>query len=179
MIEVIILALALSMDAFAVSIGLGAKHSNKGLALGLMAGIYFGVFQGIMPLLGYAGGKGVFAWIDVYAPWVAFILLVLIGAKMIFESRSEGIEEDIRKITHRVMLVLALATSVDALAAGFSLTLLNVNAFYACFIIGLTTFGFSWLGVLVGAKTGTWLESKAELLGGIVLILIGFKILLF
>lgn len=179
MIEVIILALALSMDAFAVSIGLGSKHNYKRLSLGLMAGVYFGVFQGIMPLIGYAGGRGVFGWIEVYAPWVAFILLVLIGAKMIFESRSEGIEDDIIKITHRVMLILALATSVDALAAGFSLTLLNFNPFYACLIIGLTTFGFSYLGVLVGAKSGTWLESKAEMLGGIVLILIGFKILLF
>jgi|TARA_R110000868_G_scaffold53893_5_gene169006 putative Mn2+ efflux pump MntP len=176
-LEVIILAIALSMDAFAVSIGLGSKHSHKSLSLALMAAIYFGVFQGIMPLIGYAGGKGVFGWIEAFAPWVAFILLVLIGGKMIYESRVEGIEEDISKITHRVMLILALATSVDAMAAGFSLTLLEVNPLYACLLIGLVTFGFSWLGVLVGAKTGTWLESKAELLGGIVLILIGFKIL--
>jgi len=177
MIEVIILATALSMDAFAVSIGLGSKHNNKSLSLGLMAGIYFGLFQGIMPLIGYAGGKGVFGWIEAFAPWIAFILLAFIGGKMIFDSRAEGIEEDIYRITHRVMLILALATSVDAMAAGFSLTLLNVNPIYACLVIGLTTFGFSWLGVLVGAKTGTWLESKAEMLGGIVLILIGFKII--
>lgn len=179
MIEVIILAVALSMDAFAVSVGLGSKHSHKTFSLGLTAGVYFGVFQGIMPLIGYAGGKGVFGWIEAFAPWIAFFLLVLIGGKMIYESRAEGIEEDISKITHRVMLILALATSVDAMAAGFSLTLLDFNPFYACLLIGLITFGFSWLGVLVGAKTGTWLESKAELLGGIVLILIGCKILFF
>lgn len=98
---------------------------------------------------------------------------------MIYESFAEGIEEDIAQITHRVMLMLAIATSIDAMAAGFSLTLLEVNPFLACFIIGVVTAIFSALGVRVGAKGGTWLESKAELLGGIVLVLIGFKMLLF
>jgi putative Mn2+ efflux pump MntP len=115
----------------------------------------------------------------VYAPWIAFILLAIVGGKMIYESQCDGIEENIAKITHKVMLILAIATSIDAMAAGFSLTLLAVNPLYACFIIGLTTFIFSYFGVFVGAKSGTYLESKAELLGGVVLILIGFKILLF
>lgn len=179
MIEVVVLAIALSMDAFAVSIGLGTKHAYKRFALALMAGLYFGVFQGVMPLIGYAAGKGVFHWIEIFAPWIAFILLALVGGKMIYESRKEGIEDDIAQITHRVMLILALATSIDAMAAGFSLTLLAVNPFYACLMIGFTTFIFSWLGILIGAKSGSYLESKAELLGGVVLILIGFKILLF
>ncbi len=179
MIDVFVLAIALSMDAFAVSIGLGTKHCDRKLSLGLMAGLYFGVFQAAMPLIGYAAGSGIFDWVDAYAPWIAFILLALVGGKMIYESRGEGIEEDIVKITHRVMLILALATSVDAMAAGFSLTILEVNPLYACFIIGLTTFVFSWLGILIGATNGPYLESKAELLGGIILILIGFKILLF
>ena len=117
-------------------------------------------------------------WVDAYATWVAFLLLVLIGGKMIYESFSEGIEEDIAKVTHRVMLVLAIATSIDALAAGFALTLLNVNPFIACFIIGITTFVFSAIGVIVGVTSGARLESKAELFGGVVLILIGLKILL-
>ena len=102
-----------------------------------------------------------------------------ISAKMIYESVSEGIEEDIAQITHKVMLILAIATSIDAMAAGFTLTLMEVNPFLACGIIGITTFLFSWIGVFVGAKSGTWLESKAELLGGVILILIGFKLLLF
>jgi putative Mn2+ efflux pump MntP len=179
MIEVLVLAIALSMDAFAVSIGLGTKHGHRKVSLAIMAGLYFGIFQGLMPLIGYAAGKGVFHWIEVFAPWIAFILLALVGGKMIYESRKEGIEEDIAQITHRVMLILALATSIDAMAAGFSLTLLEVNPLYACFIIGLTTFIFSWFGILIGAKSGSYLESKAELLGGIVLILIGLKILIF
>ena len=178
MLEVIILAVALSMDAFAVSIGLGSKHVKQTKSLALMSGMYFGLFQGLMPLIGYIGGKGVLGWIEQYAQWLAFALLVLIGAKMIYQSIAEGIEEDIVKITHKVMLILAIATSVDAMAAGFTLTLIEINPLLACAIIGAATFIFSWIGVFIGAKSGTWLESKAEQLGGLVLILIGFKILL-
>lgn len=177
MIEVIILAFALSMDAFAVSIGLGSKHTKKTRSLAVMAGIYFGVFQGLMPLIGYMGGRGVLGWVEAYAPYIAFFLLFLIGGKMIYESISEGIEKDITKITHRVMLILAIATSIDAMAAGFSLTLLDVNPLIACATIGVTTLFFSWVGVYIGAKSGTWLESKAELFGGVVLLLIAIKML--
>lgn len=177
MFEVIVLAVALSMDAFAVSIGLGSKRSARGL--GLKAGIYFGVFQGLMPFIGYLGGRGVLSWVDAYAHWIAFGLLALIGAKMIYEGLQEGIEEDIKSITHKVMLILAIATSIDAMAAGFSLTLLDVNAYLACLIIGVTTFAFSWAGVLIGKNSGTWLESRAEIFGGTVLILMGIKILVF
>jgi len=176
--EVIVLALALSMDAFAVSIGLGAKNRCRVPSLALKSAVYFGVFQALMPMFGYVGGKGVIGWVESYAPWIAFLLLMLIGGKMIYESMSEGIEEDIAIITHRVMVLLAIATSIDAMAAGFSLTLLDVNPLLACGIIGAVTFVFSGIGVFVGARSGTWLESKAELFGGIVLILIGIKILL-
>lgn len=178
MVEVILLAIALSMDAFAVSIGLGSKHKVNPASLALMTGVYFGLFQALMPLIGYLGGKGVLGWVEEYASWIAFFLLVLIGGKMIFESFSEGIEEDITNITHRVMLMLAIATSIDAMAAGFALTLLDISPFIACLIIGVTTFLFSYVGVFIGTKSGTWLESKAELFGGIVLILIGVKVLL-
>lgn len=177
MIEVIFLAIALSMDAFAVSIGLGSKQKVNPTSLALMSGVYFGLFQALMPLIGYLGGKGVLGWLEEYASWVAFLLLTLIGAKMIFDSLNEGIEEDIAKITHRILLMLAIATSIDAMAAGFALTLLDINPFLACFIIGVTTFVFSYVGVFIGVKSGTWLESKAELFGGIVLILIAIKIL--
>jgi len=179
MIEVLILAVALSMDAFAVSIGLGSKHQQKTRTLAIQAAIYFGLFQALMPLIGFFGGKGVFGWIESYAHWIAFLLLLLIGGKMICESFSEGIEEDIAQITHRMLLILSIATSIDAMAAGFTLTLMEVNPFIACTVIGVTTFIFSWLGVFVGSKSGTFLESKAELFGGIILILIGFKVLLF
>ncbi|MCX7193576.1 MAG: manganese efflux pump MntP family protein [Proteobacteria bacterium] len=177
MLEVIILAVALSMDAFAVSIGLGAKKNTPGLAL--KAGLFFGAFQALMPFIGYLGGKGVLGWIDAYARWIAFGLLVLIGAKMIYEGIQEGIEEDISAITNKMMLILAIATSIDAMAAGFSLTLLDANPYVACLVIGVVTFAFSCAGVLVGRNSGTWLESKAEIFGGTVLILMGVKILVF
>lgn len=179
MTEVIILAIALSMDAFAVSIGLGAtKQHSKIAPLGIIVALYFGFFQGIMPIIGYLGGKGVVGWVESYTPWIAFLLLFLIGAKMIFDSLSEGIEKNISKITYRILLILAIATSIDAMAAGFSLTLIPVNPFIACFIIGVVTFAFSWLGVLVGTKGGTWLESKAEFIGGVTLIIMAIKILI-
>jgi putative Mn2+ efflux pump MntP len=178
MLEVLFLAIALSMDAFAVSIGLGSKQKGNPASLAVMSGVYFGVFQALMPLIGYLGGKGVLGWVEAYAPWIAFCLLALIGGKMLYEAFAEGIEEDILIISHRVMLMLAIATSIDAMAAGFALTLLDVGPLLACLIIGVTTFAFSWAGVYIGTKSGTWLESKAELFGGVVLIVIGLKILL-
>jgi len=177
MIEVIILAVALSMDAFAVSIGLGAKRTNPELAY--KAGIFFGGFQALMPFLGYLGGKGVLGWIEGYTHWIAFSLLVLVGAKMIYEGLQEGIEEDLSRITNKVLLTLAVATSIDAMAAGFSLTLLDANPFVACLVIGVITFGFSVAGVRIGERSGIWLENKAEIAGGVVLVLMGFRFLLF
>jgi len=177
MTELIILAFALSMDAFAVSIGLGAKQDKKTPNLATLAAIYFGLFQGSMPIIGYLGGRGLLGWVESAAPWLAFMLLIGIGLKMIYESFVEGIEEEIAIITHRVMLTLAIATSVDAMAAGFSLTLLHVNPWVACAIIGVTTALFSVAGVYIGRRSGTWLESKAELLGGVILILVAIKIL--
>lgn len=178
MFETIILALALSMDAFAVSIGLGSKHGRTIKKLPFISACYFGAFQGIMPLIGYWGGKEALLFIDPYVHWIAFLLLTLVGGKMVYESTVQGVEESISKITHYVMLMLAIATSIDAIAAGFSLVLLNINPIISCVIIGTITFIFSWIGVLVGKKSGVWLESKAELMGGIVLILIGLKLLL-
>lgn len=177
MFEVIVLAVALSMDAFAVSIGLGSKGNTRGL--GLKAGLFFGTFQALMPFIGYLGGKGVLGWVEAYSHWIAFGLLVLIGAKMIYEGLQEGIENDIKEFTNKMMLLLAIATSIDAMAAGFSLTLLDINAYLACLIIGVTTFAFSWAGVRIGKSSGTWLESKAEIFGGTVLILIGIKLLVY
>jgi putative Mn2+ efflux pump MntP len=176
MIEVVILAIALSMDAFAVSIGLGAKRNSPNLPL--KAGVYFGTFQALMPLVGYWAGKGVLGWIAAYANWIAFGLLALIGSKMIYEGLQGGIEDDFSQITNKMMLILAFATSVDAMAAGFSLTLLDANPYIACIMIGVITLFFSIGGVFIGRKSGTWLGSKSEIFGGTVLILMGIKMLI-
>jgi putative Mn2+ efflux pump MntP len=177
MIEVIFLAIALSMDAFAVSIGLGSRANNQRIALAMSCAIYFGLFQGLMPLIGYFGGKSVLGMVDAYASLIAFILLLLVGGKMIFESFSGAENAEVNKVTHRLMLVLAVATSIDAMAAGFVLNLFEVNVMVACSIIGVTTFIFSYAGVIIGTKSSEWLGSRAELFGGVVLILIGLKIL--
>lgn len=177
MFEIIVLSFALSMDAFAVSIGLGAKKQQNMLHLALKAGLFFGSFQALMPLLGYLGGHGLEAWIDAYTTWIAFGLLLLIGAKMVYEGLSEGIEEVIQTISNKVLLLLAIATSIDAMAAGFSLIVLPLNPLIACTIIGFVTFAMSFIGVYIGKYGGTWLEGKAEVLGGIVLVAIGFRIL--
>ena len=189
MIELFLLALALSMDAFAVSIGLGAKHHNQTLKISLMAAIYFGVFQGVMPLIGYLGGRSVLEFIAQFAPWVACIILVGLGGKMLYEA-IKGDDEDNETdalelantselaLTHKTMVTLAIATSIDAMAAGFTLNLLSVNAFVACLVIAIVTGIFSFAGVFLGKQSGTWLESKAEIFGGLVLIGIGIKMVL-
>ena len=178
MIELLLLAVALSMDAFAVSIGLGSKKNHTMMALPLKAGLFFGAFQALMPLIGYLGGQGLMGFASAYVKWIAFGLLALIGAKMIYEGLNEGIEEEIQTITHKLLLTLAIATSIDAMAAGFSLMLLPVHPLFACAIIGFVTFFFSIVGAYIGKFTGTWLEGKAEVFGGIVLIVIGLKIAL-
>lgn len=179
MFEIVILAIALSMDAFAVSISLGSKHLTPINSLAFKSGIYFGVSQGLMPFIGYWGGKGLLGWAEEYARWLAFTILLLIGGKMIYESFSKDLGQEVLATTHKVMFALAIATSIDAMAAGFALPLLDFNPFLACVIIGFTTFLFSWVGVIIGSNSDKWLGSKAELLGGIMLILIGLRILLF
>jgi len=177
MIELLILAVALSMDAFAVSLGLGAKEARFNKALALKAGLYFGFFQGFMPFIGYLAGVGLASFIEALDHWIAFLLLAAIGGKMVYESFGENVEEEIAVLTNKVMLILAIATSIDAMAAGFTLTLMAPAIIVSVLVIGLTTFFFSYAGVYFGARGGAFLESKAELLGGLVLIGIGTKIL--
>ena len=160
-----------------MSIGLGVKEPANRRILALKAGLYFGLFQALMPLIGYFAGLSVMRWIESYAHWIAFALLMFIGVKMCFEAFGQGVEEEVSRITHRVLLVLAIATSIDALAAGFALNLLPMTPILACILIGLTTLGFSVAGVFVGVRFGAWLESKAHFVGGLVLCAIGVRML--
>ncbi|WP_418179353.1 manganese efflux pump MntP family protein [Aliarcobacter lanthieri] len=179
MLEVLILAFALSMDAFAVSIGLGIRNKQNIKIMALKAGIFFGIFQALMPFIGFLGGIGLREYIQGYDKIVAFLLLLAIGGKMLYEAFNENVEEEITQVTNKILLTLAIATSLDAMAAGYSLHLFSVNIYLSLFIIGFTTFIISYIGVYVGNHGGEKYEKKAEILGGIVLILIGFKILLF
>lgn len=178
MIEVMILAVALSMDAFAVAIGLGAKGNGNLKSLAIKAGLFFGLFQALMPLVGFLAGIGLESYIKEVDHWIAFILLGAIGGKMIYESFGEEVEEEISVVSNKVLLTLAIATSIDAMAAGFTLNLFALPIWLSIVMIGVVTAFFSVAGVYIGDRGGSFLESKAELLGGSVLILIGTKILL-
>mgnify|MGYP000066481376 CR=1 FL=1 len=135
MLEVLILAFALSMDAFAVSIGLGIKNKQDIKIMALKAGLFFGIFQALMPFLGLLGGIGLREYIQGYDKIVAFVLLLLIGGKMLYEAFTENIEEEIAQVTNKLLLTLAIATSLDAMAAGYSLHLFSVNVYLSIFII--------------------------------------------
>lgn len=179
MIEIIFLAIALSMDAFAVSLTIGVSNPKKIQKMALLAGLYFGIAQGLMPLFGYLGGVAILGWLGEYTHWIAFILLLIIGIKMVYEALSSPPEKGVtsKKYSHHALFMLAIATSIDALAAGFSLTLMSINGIYACIIIAIITFLFSYAGVLMGRSTSAWLGNKAEIFGGVVLIFLGFKVL--
>lgn len=175
--ELLLIAIGLSMDAFAVSIckGLSVKKANKTHML--KAGLYFGGFQALMPLIGYSLGiwfKDIIVSID---HWIAFILLSIIGINMIRESFSDG-ENTSDSFKFKDMIILAIATSIDALAVGITFAFLNVSIIPAISIIGITTFLFSAVGIKIGNVFGKKYESKAEFLGGVILIIIGLKILI-
>ena len=175
-VELFILAVGLSMDAFAVSI-------CKGLSLGkikpkhmCIAGAWFGGFQALMPLIGYYLGSLFADMVTRYSHWVAFALLLAIGGNMIKESLGE--EENVSNdMGFKSMLLLAIATSIDALAAGVTLAAVDTPILFSSAVIGITAFLFSFGGVFIGKKFGGFLGSKAECIGGIILILIGIKTL--
>lgn len=176
-LDLFILAVGLSMDAFAVSV-------CKGLSLGkikakhmCIAGAWFGGFQALMPLIGYFLGSFFAEMIEKYDHWVAFVLLAIIGGNMIKESFGKDEKVD-SSMDVKSMLLLAIATSIDALAVGVTFAFLQVQIVPAVSFIGVITFIFSAVGVKIGSLFGTKYKSKAELFGGIVLVLIGIKILL-
>ncbi len=174
--EIIILSFGLAMDAFAVSICKGLSVRKMELKHGLLCGLYFGVFQALMPAAGCLLGMSFKDLIADFDHWVAFVLLVLIGLSMIKESREES--ECNPDFGIKTMVLMAVATSIDALAVGVSFAFLNVAIVPAVLSIGIITFVLSFAGVKIGNTFGVIYKSKAELAGGIILILIGTKILL-
>lgn len=170
-------AVGLSMDAFAVAICKGLSVKKVLLKHGLIVGLYFGGFQAGMPLLGYLLGSSFAKYIESFDHWVAFVLLGIIGFNMIRESREE--EEELNSsFGFKAMFPMAIATSIDALAVGVSFAFMRVQIGWAVLFIGVTTFLLSAVGVKLGNHFGAKYKSKAELFGGIVLILLGTKILL-
>ncbi len=179
--EIILIALGLSMDAFAVAMckGLGMARLNRRSAL--VIALFFGGFQAAMPLLGWLLGKQFEAYITAVDHWIAFALLALIGGKMIFDALRGGESQAgaaTDRLDYRELLLMAVATSIDALAVGVTFAFLQVAILRAISLIGAITFALSYLGVVVGFHFGARFEKKAQLAGGATLILIGLKILL-
>lgn len=177
--ELLILAIGLSMDAFAVAICKGLAIKEARLKHMIIAGVYFGGFQALMPVIGYLLGVNFKGLIERFDHWIAFFLLALIGGNMLREALSKGEEEELNtSFGPGSMIPLAVATSIDALAVGVTFAFLQVRIIPAVSMIGITTFLFSLVGVKIGNIFGLKYKTKAEFAGGVILILIGLKILL-
>lgn len=178
--ELILLSIGLGMDAFAVSVCKGISMKKMNWKKASLIGLYFGGFQAVMPILGYFFGTSFESFITNIDHWIAFILLVIIGAKMIQEAFQKDKDEDEynEDISVKTMLILSIATSIDALAVGITFAFFKVDLVLAVSLIGIITFILSVLGTKIGNRFGDKYKSKAELIGGIILILIGLKILL-
>lgn len=175
--ELFILAVGLSMDAFAVSICKGLSLGKIKIKHMCIAGLWFGGFQALMPLIGYFLGSFFADMITKYAHWIAFILLLILGVNMIKEALGDEEKVD-ASMDVKNMFLLAIATSIDALAVGVTFAFLQVNIIPAVSFIGVVTFVCSALGVKIGSIFGSKYQSKAEICGGVILILIGLKVLL-
>lgn len=181
--EILLIGIGLSMDAFAVAVCKGLNMRKLNIAHALVIALFFGAFQALMPTLGYFLGRQFAESIYAFDHWIAFGLLLVIGGKMVWEALhnqelTEPEEEQGDKLDIRELLLMAVATSIDALAVGISFAFLNVNILLSASFIGCTTFVIALGGVVVGNFFGTRFKTKAEIAGGVILILIGLKILL-
>ncbi|MDD3141438.1 MAG: manganese efflux pump MntP family protein [Lachnospiraceae bacterium] len=176
-IELFIIAVGLSMDAFAVSVCKGLAMKKCTWAKAVIVGLWFGIFQAGMPLIGYFLGSQFKNVITSFDHWIAFLLLAIIGLHMIKEARTEACEISEAELDIKTMFGLAIATSIDALAVGVTFAFLKVQIIPAVSFIGIVTFVLSLIGVRMGNVFGTRYKSKAEWVGGLILILMGFKIL--
>lgn len=187
-VELLLIAIGLSMDAFAVSISKGLTLKNMDVGKALLCGVWFGVFQALMPLAGFFAGRNFAEAVSGVDHWIVFLLLGAIGGNMIRESLSKDDnypDDSVETKEHSnegfgfvTMLMLAIATSIDALAVGVSFAFLKVNIWTSVAIIGCTTFIISIAGVKIGNMFGLKFKSKAEFAGGVILVLIGLKVLI-
>ncbi len=181
MITLILTALSLAMDAFSVSISNGLCMKKAKIKDALKTGLFFGIAQGVMPLLGYMGGSIFSEFIESVDHWIAFVILGFIGLKMIseaLENIKKNEKENCDVLTLKKLFFQAVATSIDALAVGVSFAALKINIIFAASVISLITFSLSFIGVFIGKKVGKTFREKAELFGGVILIGIGLKILI-
>ena len=175
-LDILLISIGMAMDSFAVSVCKGLSIKKAGIPEGVKCGIYFGGFQALMPVIGYYLGKLFEELIVKIDHWIAFGLLLYIGLSMIKESRESEKVDD--KMDVRTMLILAVATSIDALSVGVTLAFVDVNIWVVVSSIGIVTFLFSLVGVLIGRRVGSMLGNRAKIIGGVILIYLGVKILL-
>ena len=178
LLEIFFIGISLSMDALAVSICKGLSINKELIKKAITIAIYFGFFQALMPIVGYFLGTTFANKIATISPWCTFILLVLIGGNMIKECLDNEDKSQDDRVDFKTMTLLALVTSIDALVVGISFAFLRVNILFATSIVGLITFLICLVGVLIGNRVGNKLGNKANILGGLILIFIGTKILL-
>ena len=174
---ILLVGIGLSMEAAAVAMSNGICMDKPKFKTAFLIAFFFGLFQGVMPLIGYFAGSTFSNFISNIDHWVAFGLLSVIGGKMVVDSFKDE-KQECKFITIRLLIVQAIATSIDALAVGVTFAVMSVNILSAVSIIAITTFSISLASVYIGKKFGSFLESKAELLGGIILVGIGVKILI-
>jgi putative Mn2+ efflux pump MntP len=174
----LILAIALAMDSVAVSIAIGSKYRDLILSRTLFVAGTFGFFQGAMLVAGYLIGISFASYVQAYAHWIAFTLLTGLGAKMLYEAFKDEFDDEVTDLSNKTLITLGIATSIDAMAVGATFAFLKTDIYIAACVIGIVTFLLSFIAVYIGKKLGSLLESKAEVLGGIILIALGFKILL-
>ena len=176
-IEILIIAFGLAADAFAVSVGAGASGLPDERRSMVRLSFHFGLFQFLMPVLGWLAGIEVARWVESYDHWIAFVLLTWVGARMIQNGLSgEAVDEKRDPSRGMLLVMLSIATSIDALAIGFSLALLNISIWYPAVVIGVITGGTSFIGILLGKKLSRRIGKTAEIVGGLFLILIGIHI---
>ena len=177
-ITIILIAIGLAMDSFSASITRGFTLKKATLLIeALKTGFFFGLFQAVMPLLGWFAGISILDFISGFDHWIAFLLLFLIGLRMIYESLSKKSNKVVSSSSFKVLLILSIATSIDALAVGLSISIIEASIITLAIIIGIITFVFSFLGVFIGKKSGNYF-GKIGVLGGVILILIAIRILI-
>lgn len=173
-----LLAIGLCFDTFAVSVSSGLLRKEIVFWQAVRIAFFLALFQAVMPVLGWLGGITIKTWIEPFDHWVALGILTILGVKMLLESQKKSEEKNINPLDIKVIISMALATSIDAFAVGISFAIIKVNMIMAVLIIGLVTFIASMLGVLFGKKTGARFGQKIEIIGGLILIAIGIKIVI-
>ena len=177
-ITTLLIATALAMDSFSVALANGLATKSFNISKGVMIGSFFGFFQAIMPVIGWYAGVHILDLISEIDHWVAFALLAIIGSRMIYESTKNDSEKIVSSLNIRVLLILSIATSIDAAAVGLSFAALNIPILFPALIIGMVCFIFSGFGLFLGHRIGLKIGKWAERFGGFILVILGIKIFL-